>query len=131
MMFHLLTLTSQVLLNMHKITDAASCRTFLKEIVSLVKVRAAETKTPLDDVLLNGIEFVLNNDRLFRLVYDLVREQFQTPEILFESAENNAVAECVSEAAANNPEIVDPVVIISLISQIISLINTIKTNRRK
>ena len=130
-MFTLLTLTSQVLLNVHRITDEASWRAFLKEIVLLAKSRATETKTQLDDALVNSVLFVLNSNVLFGYVYRLIHEQCQTEEILFESTDENFIVGLVNDAAENNPEVIDPVVIVSLISQIISVINAIKTHRNR
>jgi len=129
-MFPLLTLTAQVLLNLQKITDKASWQVFLNEIVALVKTRAAETKTKLDETELRHIEFTLNNHAMFDCVYRLIAEQLQTPEILFESADEEALLESV-EKATPAPEAIDPVLIVSLVSQIISLINTIKANRNR
>jgi hypothetical protein len=130
-MFQLLTLTAQVLLNLHKITDKASWQVFLNEIVALVKARAAETKIRLDETELKHIEFTLNNDGLFEQVYRLIDEQCQTDEILFESADEDTLLEMVEETTANNPEAIDPIVIVSLVSQIISIINIIKANRNR
>jgi len=130
-MFTLLTLTSQVLANLHKITDEASWRNFLKELVLLVRTRAAETKTPLDDVLMKGIDLMLKNDGLFGYAYWLIYEQCQTSEILFESVYGDTVVGLVEDAVADNPEAIDPVVIIAIVNQIVSLINTIKTIRNR
>ena len=130
-MFDLLTLTSQVLANAHRLTDEASWRAFLKELVLLIRTRATETKTQLDDALVNGVLFVLNSNVLFGYVYRLIAEQFQTPEVLFESTDENTLFELCEHAAQDNPEVVDPVVIVSFISQIVSIINTIKTIRNR
>lgn len=128
-MFHFFQLTAQVLLKPYQITDAASCRAFLAELVLLVRSRAAETKTQIDDTVLNGIEFVLHNKVLFEYVYRVILEQLQTPEILFESADENTIVELVESAASNNTkssEAIEPILILSLVTQIISFINTIK-----
>ena len=130
-MFNLFTLTSQVLANAHQLTDEASWRAFLKEIVLLARTRATETKTQLDDALVNSVLFVLNSNVLFGYVYRLIGEQCQTKEVLLESVNEDTVAGLVGDAIAKNPEIVDPVVIVSLISQIVSIINVIKTIRNR
>ena len=128
-MFDLLTLTSQVLANTHQLTDESSWRAFLKDIVLLAQTRAKETQTVLDDTLVNSVLFMLNSDTMFGYVYRLIAEQFQTPEILFESADEETIAEWVAEA--DNPDAVDPATIVLLVSQIISIINAIKTMKNR
>ena len=132
-MFTLLTLVAQVLANAHQLTDADSWRNALKEFVLLIRTRAMDirTKTGLDDAPLMEIEFVLNNDDLFRHVYRTVAEQLQTEEIMFESVDEEIVTLLVEDAAAKNPEVIDPVVIVSLITQIVSIINAIKARRNR
>jgi hypothetical protein len=130
-MLTLLTLASQVLLNAHKITDKDSWRNFLKELILLSRTDAMKTKTQLDDVHLNVIETALNNDAMFECAYRTIAEQLQTEEILLESADEDTLLEQFEDAAANNPEVIDPIVIVSLISQIISIINAIKANRNR
>jgi hypothetical protein len=126
-MFHILKLVAQVLLSPHHIVDKASCRTFLIELVLLVKTFAAKTETKLDDVLLKHVDIILNNDALFDYVYQLIAAQLQTDEILFESADEGTIVGLVENAAtAESPESIDPVVVISLITQIISFMNRIK-----
>jgi len=127
-MFHLLTLATRILLSPYKITDKASCRTFLLRFISLVKERAAETETKIDDAFLKLVEFIVRSDALFGYVYCVISEQLQTEEILFESAEEEIVIELVEDAVKNteSPEAIDPVVIVSLITQIVSFINIVK-----
>jgi hypothetical protein len=126
-MFHLLTLATRILLSPYKITDKASWRTFLFRFISLVKTRAAETRTKIDDVFLNHVEFIVRNDALFDYIYRVIFEQFQTEEIPFESAEEKTIVKLIENApTTESPEAIDPVVIVSLITQIISFINTIK-----
>ena len=100
-MFNLLKMTTLVLLKSHRIADESSCRVFLRELILLVKSLAMETKTQVDDALLNGIEFIVNNDALFAYVYRLIVEQSQTPEILFESADEEMIVELVESAASD------------------------------
>jgi len=128
-MFNLLKLTTLALLQSHKITDEHSCRAFLQKLVLLAQSLAAKTKTPIDDTLLKPVEFILDNNALFEYVYRLIVEQFQTPEILFESTEEKTITELVATTASSStsqPGAIDPVVIISIITKIISIINTIK-----
>ena len=118
-----------VLLKTHKITDQNSCRVFLREWVLLTKSLAAETGTQLDDAILQRIEFIISSDALYAYIYQLIFEQFQTPEILFESADGEAVSELVEQAEQDKtglPEAVNPAVIVSLITKFISIINAIK-----
>ena len=130
-MFHLLTLTLQVLLRQYRIVDKASCRAVLHELVSLVQTHASESGLPLDDVALRHIKFTLNNDAVFGYVYRLIAGQFQTEEILFEMADEDAIAELAEDVAAHTAETIDPVLIVSLVSQIVSIINAIKTIRNR
>ena len=138
-MFTLLTLATQVLTNAYKITDKASWRAFLLELVSLIQSRALETGIALNDAELKHIKFALHNEALFDYVYRQISEQFQTEEILFESADENAITELCnrvgnmptttrrrSDGARNEPEAINPALIIAMVSQIISIINTIK-----
>ena len=130
-MFTLFTLVAQVLANAHKLTDADSWRAFLKEHILFIRTRAKDTDPQLNDVRLNDIEFVLNDDGLFEYAYGRIVDQCQTPEILVESADEDAIIGLVEKATENNPEVVDPVVIVSLITQIISVINAIKALRNR
>jgi hypothetical protein len=118
----LLKLAGMVLLKSHRITDARSCQVFLRELVLLTKSLAIETKTPIDDALLKPIEFIVNNNVLFDYAYRLILDQLQAPDILFESADEDAISEIV-ENSTESPETIDPVLIVSLITQIISFIN--------
>jgi hypothetical protein len=128
-MFQILKLASQVLLNPYKIVDKASCRTFLIEFVLLVRTFAAKSETQLDDAMLKVIEIILNNDALFDYVFQLISDQFQTNEILFESADEKTIVELIEKIELTEiqfPEAINPVLVISLISQIISIINIVK-----
>ena len=97
----------------------------------LIRARAAKTKTQLNLALMRNIEFVLNNDALFTSIYRKIAEQLQTPEILFESADDESIVKLVDDAKEQSPEAIDPIVIISLVSQIISVINAIKARRNR
>ena len=138
-MFPLLKLACLVLLKPYKVTDKESCRKFLFDMIPLIKPLAAKTETKLDDELLKHLTFVLNNDALFDYVYRLIFDQLQTEEILFESAVEGTVLElCIQGKnhpeglrahrthGEDNPETINPIVIISLVTQLISLINTMK-----
>ena len=128
-MFTLLKLSAMVLLKTHKITDKNSCRVFLHEWILLTKSLAAETETQVDDAILQRIEFIISSDALYAYIYQLIFEQFQTPEILFEPADAEAVSEFVEKAEQDKtglPKAVNPAVIVSLITKFISIINAIK-----
>ena len=127
-MFHLLTLAARMIMNPYKIINKRTCRAFLLRLIALVQSRAAETDTKIDDLLLKHIEFMVTNNALFDYIYSVISEQLQTEEILFESAEDKTIIELVEDAAADteSPEAVDPVVIISIVTRIITLINTLK-----
>jgi len=128
-MFHLLKLIAPVLLSHYNIVDQKSCRTFLLELVLLGKSFALKADTKLDDADLKHTEFVLNDDALFDYVYGLIAEQLRTEEILFESVDDAIIIALVENKMSENPEspeAINPAVIISFITQIISIINTIK-----
>ena len=103
------------------------------------KPLAAKTETRLVGKILKHLEFVLNNDALFDYVYRLIADQLQTEEILFESAVEETILKLCKQGQnhpeglrtnrthkEDNPEVINPVLIISLVTQIISIINTIK-----
>ena len=128
-MLNILKLAAQVALKPYNLTDKNSYKEFLLNLVSLVTPLAQKTRVSLDDVLLKHLKIILNNDLLFDYVYTLVRHQLQTEEILFESMDEDVILELCENAVSNNtefPEAINPIVIVSLISQIISIINSIK-----
>jgi len=123
-MFPLIRLALQFGLNQHLLNDKASCRKFLLNLVAVLKPMAEKTKTEIDDKLLLQLEYILKNDVLFDYFYKLIADQFATDEILFAEADESEVTALVEQAPL--PEAINPVVIISLVTQIISLINAIK-----
>ena len=128
-MFTVLKLFGLALLKSHQITDEHSLRQFLRELILRLKSLAMETESQIDDAVMMPVEFVVHNELLFAYVYQLIFEQFQTPEILFESADEETITELLRSRGpeeAELPEAIDPVVIVSLVTQIISFINTIK-----
>ena len=128
-MFHLLKFAVEVLLKPYRIIDKDSCRAFLVELVLRIKTSAMKTETKLDDAILKHIELVLNNNALFEYVYRLIFDQLQTSEILFESVDEEAIAGLVESTVLKeppSPEAIDPVLIISLVTQIMTIINTLK-----
>ena len=129
-MFQLLTLAIPVLLKPFQVTGKESCRAFLFKLILHAKSRARETGMKIDDTLLRHIEFILKDSVLYDYVYNVIFEQLQTEEILFESADEETeetIAWLVENATAYGTEqAINPAVIVSLITRIISFINTIK-----
>jgi len=128
-MFHFLKLAAQAVLKPYNLTDKDSYKKFLLDLVTLVIPLAQKTSVKLDDTLLKHLEFILNNDLLFDYVYKLVLNQLQTEEILFESADEGTILELCENTVPDNteyPKTINPIVIISLVSQIISIINALK-----
>jgi hypothetical protein len=129
-MFHLLKFVAGVLLKPYNITDSESCRKFLHDLVLRIKPYVTESRTKIDDVLLKHIEFILNNDALFRYVHRLISNQLQTEEILVEAMDETVIAERIENTApenTNSPEAINLVEIVSLIGKIVSIINAIKS----
>jgi len=128
-MFDILKLAMMAALKPHNLTDKGSCKKFLLDLVSLVGPLAQKTGIKLDDMIFKHLEFVLNNDLLFDYVYKLVSSQFLAEEVLFESADEDTILELCENTVPNNteyPEAINPVVIVSLVTQIISIINSLK-----
>ena len=128
-MFQLLKLAIPVLLKPFQVTGKESCRAFLFKLILHAKSRARETGMKIDDTLLRHVEFILKDSVLYDYVYCVIFEQLQTEDILFESAYEETIVELVGKAAANDaesPATINPVVVISLVTRIISFINTIK-----
>jgi len=128
-MFHFLTLAAQVILKSYNLNDKDSYKRFLLDLLELVRPMAKKTGIKLDDSLLKQLEFILNNDLLFDYVYKLVFQQLQSEEILLESVDEGTILELCENTVPDNteyPEAINPIVIVSLVSQIISIINAIK-----
>ena len=126
-MFPLIRLAMQVIFQPHSLTDKDSCKKFLTNLLAVVKPLAAKTKTDLDDRLLQQLEHILKTDALFDYFYKLISDQFATNEIIFEEANEAEVLTIVEQSAAGTlPEAINPILIVSLITQIISLINAMK-----
>jgi len=108
----------------YSLNDKPSCKKFLTDLLALVKPLTAQTKTDLDDRLLQQLEYILKTDALFDYFYKLISDQFATDEIIFEEANEAEVFAIVEQSAAAEPlsEVINPVLIVSLVTQIISLI---------
>jgi hypothetical protein len=134
-MFTLIKLAFHVVFKPYSLNDKTSCRKFLENILTLIKPLAAANKITIDDTLLNQLEKILANDALFDYFFDLVKDQISNKEVLFESADESAIVSLceMSNARAktgeNMPEAINPVLVISLVTQIISLINAMKQTR--
>ena len=126
-MFPLIRLAMQVILQPQSLGDKASCKKFVIDLLAVVKPLAAKTKTELDDKLLQQLEYILKTDALFDYFYKLISVQFATNEIIFEEANEAEVLTIVEQSAAKTlPEAINPLLIVSLVTQIISLINALK-----
>ncbi|MCL2349018.1 MAG: hypothetical protein FWC50_12265 [Planctomycetaceae bacterium] len=126
-MFQLIRLAMQVFLKPYSLGDKASCKKFLENLIALVKPLTAQTKTDLDDRILQHLEYILKNDALFDWFYKLIADQFSTSEIVFEGVNDAELIAIVEQSSPEPmPEMINPILIVSLVTQIISLINAIK-----
>lgn len=128
-MFPLLKIAAQFVLAPYKIVDKASWRSFLLDIMQYAKSFAETTGTKLDDVTLMHIEFMLKNDAVFDYVYRLIAGRLGAEAIVFEAADENTVADLLENIAADetpSPKGIKLAMIMSIISQIISIIDIIK-----
>ena len=127
-MFPLIRFMTRAFFQSYSLNDKPSCKKFLTDLLALVKPLTAQTKTDLDDRLLQQLEYILKTDALFDYFYKLISDQFATDEIIFEEANEAEVFVIVEQSAAAEPlpEVINPVLIVSLVTQIISLINAIK-----
>jgi len=129
-MFDFLMLATQVILKPFQLGDRDACKKFLIDVIQSVKPLAAASKTKLDDNLLEHLQFVLNSDALYAYVYKLILDQLQTKEVLLESTDEDTILELCDTTTAtdeNLPKTINPIVVITLVSQIISIINAIKS----
>jgi len=138
-MFNFLKLAAQIALTHYHLTDKESYRKFLLDLLSSVPPLAQKFGVQLDDSLLRHLAFLLNSDALFGYIYTLIRNQLRTEEILFESANEETIrklCESTAQADTEHPQAlgvqtlgvqaINPVVIVSLVSQILSIINAMK-----
>jgi hypothetical protein len=111
----------------YSLGDITSCKKFLTDLLALVKPLAAQTKTELDDKIIQHLEYILKTDALFEYFYKLIADQFATDEIIFEEANESEVIALVEQSSSEAlPEAINPILIVSLVTQIIALINAIK-----
>ena len=126
-MFPLIRLALQVALKPHSLSDKTSCKTLLSNLLAVVKPMAAQTKTELDDKILQHLEYILKTDALFDYFYKLIADQFSTDAVIFEDVNEAEVVSLVEQSSSEPlPEAINPLLIVSLVTQIISLINAIK-----
>ena len=127
MMFPLIRLALQAIVKPYSLGDQASCKKFLENLLALVQPLAAQTKTELDDKIIQHLEYILKTDALFDYFYKLISDQFSTNAIIFEDVNESEVITLVEQASPEPlPEAISPVLILSLVTQIISLINALK-----
>jgi hypothetical protein len=125
-MFKIIQLALQVVFKPYMLSDKASCKKFIENILSLVKPIAGQSKTEIDDKIVQHLEYILKTEALFDWFYQLVVDQFSTEEVIFESVDDSFVVETLNSSNEPVPEAISPIVIISLVTQIISLINALK-----
>ncbi|MCL2119624.1 MAG: hypothetical protein FWH27_14505 [Planctomycetaceae bacterium] len=126
-MFPLIRLALQAFFKPYSLGDKASCKKFLTNLLALVKPLAAQTKTELDDKVLEHLEYILKSDALFEYFYKLISDQFATSETIFEEVNESEVIALVEQSSPKPlPSAINPVLIVSLVTQIISLVNAMK-----
>ncbi len=125
-MFKLLQLAFQVVFKPYSLGDKASCKKFIENVLALVKPMAANNNITLDETIIAHIEKILANETLFAYFFDLIVSHLQIEEPVFESADNEAITALCETANETMPEAISPVIIISLVTQIVSLINAMK-----
>jgi len=127
-MLQILRLAFQVFCRPYDLGDKGSCRKFLENLLPLMKTLAEKTTTDIDDRILRHLEYILKNDVLYDYFYELISGMMGTNEIILKNGLEEEVTAIVEDAAAHGemPEAISPIVIISLITQVISLINMIK-----
>jgi hypothetical protein len=130
-MFPLIRLAIQAFLKPHTLNDKASCKKFLQDLLAFVKPLAAQTKTEIDDVILQILEYIVKTDTLFDYFYKLFTDQLSTNEIIFEDVDEDELFALLKQAPEPLPEAINPLLIASLVSQAISLINALKQIRAR
>lgn len=125
-MFQIIKLALQVFMKPYLLAEKDSCRKFFQNLIVLVKPAAAASKTKIDDKIVAHLETIVDNDVLFDFFFKLVRDQFESDAILFESPDESAIAKLCNEAEKGSPEAISPMVIVAIVTQIISLINALK-----
>jgi hypothetical protein len=114
----------------YSLGDITSCKKFLTDLLALVKPLATQTKTELDDKIIQHLEYILKIDALFEYFYKLISDQFATDEIIFEDVSESKVIAIVEQSSSEAlPEAINPLLIVSLVTQIIALINALKKTK--
>jgi len=129
MMFPLIRLALQAIVKPYSLGDQASCKMFLLNLLALIKPLAAQTKTDLDDRIIQHLEYILKTDVLFDYFYKLVADQFSINDIIFEDVNEAEVLDILEQTPEPLPEAINPILVVSLVAQIISLINSLKKTR--
>lgn len=129
-MFPLIRLAMQVFLKPYSLGDKASCKKFLENLLALVKPLAAQTNTQMDDKILKHLEYILKTDALFDWFYQLIVDQFSSNDLVFEEMDETELVTMIEQSSQEPlPEAINPLLIISFVTQIISLINALKKAR--
>lgn len=127
-MFTFLRFALQVTLKKYTLDGQENCRKFLAELISVLKPLSELSSTKLDDKLIEQFEYILANDGLYEYFYQLIKTQFSTDEVLFESVIEEPVLKSIQDDNAETPlpESINPAAIIHLITQILLMINSMK-----
>lgn len=128
-MFTLLRLAFQVLLKKHSLAEKGGMKKFLLDLLAIVKPLAVSSETKIDDKLIENLEFILTNEELYDYFYNLIRDQFSTDDVIFESVNDELVVGAMNTQASleNLPQGVNPATVLAMISHLISIINWIKS----
>lgn len=125
-MFQIIKLALQIFMKPYSLSDKASCRKFLENILTLIKPAAVASKTELDDKIITHIETILKNDVLFDYFYNLVCDQFESEFVLFEAPDESSLSQLCCNAAKESSESISVLTIVAIVTQIIELINALK-----
>lgn len=125
-MFQIIKLALQVFMKPYSLGDKDSCRKFLENILALVKPAVLASKTEVDEKIIVHLETIVKNDMLFEYFYNLVRDQFESDVVLFETPDESSLSLLCHEASKESPESISILSIVAFVTQIIELINILK-----
>ena len=125
-MFSFISNQLRSFLGQFSVTDKKSCQKFFQKLLPFIESAAKATGTELDDTLLRHIKAIIENDILFDYFYNLIREQFQNPEILCQAPLDAEIENLCEKASRTEAEAISPMVILSFMLKILNMINTLK-----
>lgn len=128
-MFTFLRFALQVTLKKYSLDGQENCRRFLTELISVLKPLSELSSTKLDDKMIEQFEYILANDELYEYFYNLIKTQFSTDDVIFESVIEEDVIKGLHDNDSGEPlpESINPAAIIHLITQILLMINSLKS----